>query len=145
MKTETRYVLGFLINLETDEVVLILKNRPDFMRGTFTGIGGHIEEGETPENCIKREFKEETGVSFIEWELFATITRELPQHSGFVYVFRGFSNRTAEIRTGTTDEIVMKIKIKDLTNYNLYGGTEALIKLALDVNLTTCILNYKEK
>ena len=30
--------------------------------GKYLGIGGHIEEGETPDECIVREIEEETGI-----------------------------------------------------------------------------------
>ncbi|MBO7448987.1 MAG: 8-oxo-dGTP diphosphatase [Clostridiales bacterium] len=46
-----------------DEWLFIHKKRKgDQNQGKYLGIGGHIEEGETPLMCIKREIKEETGL-----------------------------------------------------------------------------------
>ena len=37
------------------------------------GTGGHIGDGETPEQCIAREMKEETGLSLKQFELFSVM------------------------------------------------------------------------
>jgi 8-oxo-dGTP diphosphatase len=45
------------------EVLLLLRNKKDddFHRGKYIGIGGRLEPGETPLECVIRELKEETG------------------------------------------------------------------------------------
>lgn len=53
--------LGYL---QRDGQVLMLyrnKKKNDGSRGKWLGVGGKIEPGETPEECIRREVKEETG------------------------------------------------------------------------------------
>jgi 8-oxo-dGTP pyrophosphatase MutT (NUDIX family) len=57
-----RYVLGFVMDERKEKIVLIHKNRPDFQAGKLNGLGGKIEEGETPEDAIKREIEEESGL-----------------------------------------------------------------------------------
>lgn len=59
------YVLGFLFT--HSGVVLIQKNTPEWQRGKLNGIGGSIEEGETPYAAMVREFAEETGLQQLEW------------------------------------------------------------------------------
>ena len=39
------------------------KKKQDINAGKYIGVGGHIEEGESPVDCIKREVKEETGLT----------------------------------------------------------------------------------
>ena len=56
---KTYYTLGFLFTHDLTEVVLTEKQRPLWQKGKLNGIGGHIEEGETPDQCIAREFGEE--------------------------------------------------------------------------------------
>lgn len=55
-----------LIYLEKNHQYLMLhrnKKENDLNEGFWIGIGGHIEEGETPEQAIVREVKEETGLN----------------------------------------------------------------------------------
>ncbi len=74
----THYVLGFMIDVENNNVVLIRKSRPDYQKGKINGIGGkvsierdydHIGSGTheydhkvTYPRAMVREFKEETGI-----------------------------------------------------------------------------------
>lgn len=46
-----------------NEVLLLYRNKKenDFHQGKFVGIGGRLESGETPLECIIRELQEETG------------------------------------------------------------------------------------
>lgn len=60
--SKIKYVLGFVICLETKEVVLIKKNRPEFQKGFLNGIGGKIEPGEMVFAAMVRECEEECGV-----------------------------------------------------------------------------------
>lgn len=58
-----RGTLGFIFTPELDQVLLILKNRPEFAAGKFNGIGGKHELGETDQACLSREVREETGLA----------------------------------------------------------------------------------
>jgi 8-oxo-dGTP pyrophosphatase MutT (NUDIX family) len=58
----TRYVLGFAFTPSRKGVILIKKRRPNWQAGKLNGPGGKIEAGETPEQAMIREFKEETGI-----------------------------------------------------------------------------------
>jgi 8-oxo-dGTP pyrophosphatase MutT (NUDIX family) len=55
-----QYVLGFA--LYKNNILLMLKARPEFQKGFLNGDGGSIEYGETPEKAMSREFKEETNI-----------------------------------------------------------------------------------
>ncbi len=66
-----RYVCGFAIC--GSDVVLVRKNRPEFLAGQANGLGGKIEEhlGDTSAKiAMVREFREEAGVHthVDEWE-----------------------------------------------------------------------------
>lgn len=39
------------------------KKEKDINKGKWVGVGGHLEDNETPNECIIREVKEETGLS----------------------------------------------------------------------------------
>jgi len=68
-----RYVVGFRFSGDLQSVVLILKTHPEWQAGRYNGVGGHIEDGETPEQTMKREYLEETGTTEANWKLFNTL------------------------------------------------------------------------
>lgn len=73
MKTHT---LGFIFNQKKDKVLLILKERPRWQKGKLNGIGGKHEKGESSEECISRETKEETNLTIApqNWQKYAEIS-----------------------------------------------------------------------
>jgi 8-oxo-dGTP pyrophosphatase MutT (NUDIX family) len=56
------YCLGFAFDPTLRQVVLLQKAQPAFLRGHWTGVGGHVEPGETPLAALVREFAEEAGL-----------------------------------------------------------------------------------
>lgn len=70
----TNYVVGFLFDEKSDDVVLIRKKRPSWQAGKLNGVGGHVEPGELPLDAIIREFKEETGILIEDWTYFANLS-----------------------------------------------------------------------
>jgi 8-oxo-dGTP diphosphatase len=54
-----KYTICFIKRGE--EVLLLNREKPGWM-GCWNGVGGRIEEGETPRECILREVFEETGI-----------------------------------------------------------------------------------
>ncbi len=59
------YVLGFVFNKEHDKVLLVQKNKPEWMKGRWNGIGGKIEAGESSMDAMQREGHEETHFRFL--------------------------------------------------------------------------------
>lgn len=58
--------LGTLCYIEKDNKILLLhrmKKENDIHEGKWIGVGGKVEQGETPEECVIREVKEETGLT----------------------------------------------------------------------------------
>jgi 8-oxo-dGTP diphosphatase len=69
-----RYVLGFCFGPSLKTVVLIKKTRPAWQKGRLNGVGGHIENGETPHAAMAREFKEEASFeNSLEWVQFGLL------------------------------------------------------------------------
>ena len=56
-----------------------VKKAQDENAGKWIGIGGHLEAGETPEDCIRREALEETGLELTNLKLRGIITFILPK------------------------------------------------------------------
>lgn len=73
------YVTCFLINKETDQVLLIRKLKPEWQYGKMNGIGGKIEPGETPVQAAVREIEEKIGIQVPETRLMYFAYMEAPQ------------------------------------------------------------------
>ena len=43
------------------------KKKDDENAGKYVGLGGHFEEGETPEACVLREVREEAGITLEDY------------------------------------------------------------------------------
>lgn len=66
-----------LCYIEQEGKYLILhrvKKHHDINAGKWIGVGGHVENGETPEECLLREVKEETGLVLTAYRLRGLVT-----------------------------------------------------------------------
>lgn len=65
-----------LCYIERDGAYLLLhrvKKKKDVNEGKWIGIGGGIEEGETPDECLLREVREETGLQLLSYRFVGRI------------------------------------------------------------------------
>ena len=67
-----------------EEVLLVLKDKPLWQKGLLNLVGGKIEQGETPEQCAVREFKEETGLD----AEYMTLMGKMVGEAEIIYCFR---------------------------------------------------------
>ena len=51
-----------------------VKKHHDINAGKWIGVGGHVENSETPEECLLREVKEETGLVLTAYRLRGLVT-----------------------------------------------------------------------
>lgn len=66
-----------LCYIEKDGRYLMLhrtKKEKDINKGKWIGVGGHAYDGETPEECLLREVKEETGLTLTSYKFRGLIT-----------------------------------------------------------------------
>ena len=66
-----------LCYIEKENAFLMLhriKKENDVNKDKWIGVGGHVEEGESPEDCLRREVTEETGLTLLSWQVRAMIT-----------------------------------------------------------------------
>jgi 8-oxo-dGTP diphosphatase len=87
-------ILATLCYLKKDGKTLMLhrvKKKNDVHEGKWNGLGGKLEPGETPEECVVREVREESGLELRTPRLRGIIT--FPGFDGerdwYVYVFTG--------------------------------------------------------
>lgn len=66
-----------LCYIERDGAYLMLhrvKKEHDENKDKYIGIGGKLEEGESPEDCLLREAREETGLTLHSWRYRGLVT-----------------------------------------------------------------------
>ncbi len=66
-----------LCYIEQDSAYLMLhrvRKENDLNRDKWIGIGGKFEEGESPEDCLQREVREETGLELKHWRYCGIVT-----------------------------------------------------------------------
>ncbi len=69
--------LTTLCYIEKDDSYLMLhrvKKKNDINQDKWIGVGGHFEEGESPEECLLREVWEETGLRLNSWRFRGIVT-----------------------------------------------------------------------
>ena len=74
---ETKSKLTTLCYIEKDEKYLMLHRvlkKNDINKDKWIGVGGHFEKGESPEDCLLREVKEETGLTLTSYQFRGIIT-----------------------------------------------------------------------
>lgn len=61
---------------KNDKYLMLYRNKKenDLNEGKWIGVGGKFEENETPEECLVREVREETGLALISYEFRGIIT-----------------------------------------------------------------------
>jgi 8-oxo-dGTP diphosphatase len=67
-------ISAIIFENEKGELLLYLRdNKPGIpFPGHWDLIGGHVEEGETPEQALIREVKEELGIELLDYRFFKT-------------------------------------------------------------------------
>ena len=66
-----------------------VKKKNDVNEGKWVGIGGHFLEGETPDECLVREVREETGILLTDYRFAGKIRFEAPPWpSEIMYLYR---------------------------------------------------------
>lgn len=133
-----RYVLGFAFSDNLVGSVLIRKARPVWQAGKYNGVGGKIENAESPRAAMAREFEEETSVKTDAsvWKDFAQMigspnSAHPDKDQWIVYCFTtklSFSELSA-VKTNTDEQILVTSHFNQL---DLVPCVNYLVPLARD-------------
>ena len=77
MSVAERSCMTTLCYLDRDGKYLMLHRtarEQDVNKDKWIGVGGHFEQGESPEECLVREVKEETGYTLTGWRFRGIVT-----------------------------------------------------------------------
>lgn len=111
--------LTTLCYIEKDNRYLMLhrvKKENDVNRDKWIGVGGKLEEQETPEECLLREVKEETGLTLTKYRyrgLLTFIYEDMETEYIYLFTATEYTGELTECDEGML-EWVEKTKINEL-------------------------------
>lgn len=116
MKDRIAHLSSTACYLKKDDQVLMIKYNKKWNH-VYAPPGGKFENGETPSNCIIREFKEETGLTLINPRLQGLSCWQ-DSYEGVIYIFvcTEFEGELEESEEGRLEWI----NISDLPNINQF-------------------------
>ncbi|EGG79501.1 hypothetical protein HMPREF9477_00224 [Lachnospiraceae bacterium 2_1_46FAA] len=123
--------LTTLCYIEKDDSYLMLhrvSKKNDVNKDKWIGVGGHFEAGESPEDCLLREVKEETGLILTSYRFRGLLTFVFNDNEAeyiCLYTADGFEGEITDCDEGTL-EWVSKKKIPEL---NLWEGDKIFFEL----------------
>ena len=120
-----------LCYIEKENKYLMLhrtSKKKDGNKDKWIGVGGHFEKGESPEECLLREAKEETGLGLRSYQFRGIVTfisDEWPDEYMCLYTADRYTGNIGNCDEG---ELVWveKEKIMDL---NIWEGDKIFLKL----------------
>ena len=105
-----------------------VKKKNDANHDKWIGVGGHFEYGESPEECLLREVKEETGLTLISWKLRGVITFMTDVYQTeymFLYTADGYEGEMIECNEGNLEWV----KKSDVYNLPIWEGDKVFFRL----------------
>lgn len=129
-----RVRLSTLCYIEKDDQYLMLHRivkKNDINKDKWIGVGGHFEYGESPEECVLREVKEETGYDLTSYQYRGLVTFVFgDQETEYMSLFTadGFSGEPIECNEG----VLEWVNKKDIFDLNLWEGDKIFFRLLED-------------
>ena len=124
--------LTTLCYIEKEDSYLMLhrvSKKNDINKDKWIGIGGHFQVNESPEDCLLREAKEETGLTLTSYRLRGIVTfiTDGLEEAEYMHLYTadGFEGEMIDCDEGTL-EWVPKNKVPEL---NLWEGDLIFFKL----------------
>ena len=111
-----------LCYLEKDGCYLMLhriKKKNDLNQDKWVGVGGKLEENESPEECLVREVREETGQTLTRWRYCGIVTFVSDRWEGeymHLYTADGFTGQLTDCTEGVL-EWVPKVRVRLLPQW----------------------------
>ena len=126
-----RAINSTLIYVERGDEYLMLhrtKKENDLNRDKWIGIGGKFEENESPEDCMLREAKEETGLTLTSWRYRGIVTFLSDRwETEYMHLFTadGYSGTLRQCDEGD----LAWIKKSELLKLKLWEGDKIFLRL----------------
>ena len=120
--------LGYIETRESYLMLHRVKKEQDVNEGKWIGIGGKFEYGESPEECMIREAKEETGLAVTSMKFRGILTlicdKQDPEYI-CLYTIDGFSGQLKECDEGE----LLWVPKDEIFGLNLWEGDRIFFDL----------------
>ena len=100
----------------------------DVNKDKWIGVGGHFEYGESPEDCVLREVKEETGYTLTSYRYRGLVTfvfADVEMEYMSLFTADGFEGEPIECDEG----VLEWVSIKEIDNLNIWEGDKIFFRL----------------
>lgn len=104
------------------------KKEKDINAGKYIGVGGHVEEGESPVDCIKREVFEETGLILNTVSPRGYITFVMGDETEHAILFTS-DDFSGELTKECSEGELTWVDIDKVSQLNLWEGDRTFLKL----------------
>lgn len=120
-----------LCYIEREDAYLMLHRitkKNDENQDKWIGVGGHFEAGESPEECLLREVKEETGLTLTEYRFRGLVTFVSDQWGTeymCLYTATGYEGDITECSEGKLEWVPKK----EVDQLNIWEGDKVFFRL----------------
>ncbi len=126
--------LSTLCYIEKDGQYLMLHRtvkKNDVNKDKWIGVGGHFEADESPEECVLREVKEETGYTLTSYRFRGIVT--FVSGNGVTEYMHLFTADEFEGKSIACDEGELEwVKKEDVLKLNIWEGDRIFLRLLAD-------------
>ena len=123
-----------LCYIENNDCYLMLhrtKKKKDVNKDKWIGVGGHAEGNETPQECLIREVKEETGLLLTSYKFRGLITFISDEYEAEMMCLFTADGYTGELITCDEGELEW-VKKSDVPQLPTWEGDARFLKLLLE-------------
>lgn len=139
--------LCYVMDKKNNKTLMIhrTKKKNDYHAGKWNGLGGKFNPGESPEDCVIREVKEESGLILKSPKMhgFITFPNFDGEHDWYVFIFTAdlFDGKIIESNEGH----LVWIPNEELTSLNLWDGDKIFLEWLFQDKFFSAKFKYEGK
>ena len=124
-----------LCYIEKDDHYLMLyrnKKENDPNEGKWIGVGGKLEDGETPDKCVVREALEETGLTLTDYTYHGVVhfqSDKWTDEEMYLYTAKGFDG---EVNFNCSEGLLKWVPKTEIMKLSLWEGDRIFLKYLLE-------------
>jgi len=125
--------LGYLENARGEYLMLHrVKKAADINKGKWIGVGGKFEDGESPDECFRREVLEETGLTLTQFRFRGVVTFLNDNGQGeYMHLFTA-DGWTGELTRNCNEGNLAWVPKAQVPNLPSWEGDQIFLKLLAD-------------